>query len=398
MPVQALNNGAYYWRVRAKNEHNIWGDWSDASIWTFRVNDNSNYIRLLSRIQTVGIPQDLIVENNIAYIADGQADLTVVDVTDPVLPTMIGNVDAGTDDFAKGLWKQPGDNYVFIADMDGKVQIADIRQPLDPYALGNVNVGLDQNLEELQGIYYQDSLFMLTVSSGARNFFRLYHIIYDPLPHDNQQFSSNAILLPADAMGLYFDTMSVWVQYHDTTKFDSTYYEFAPGRFVYVANSEAGLQIIDISHTHPFAFPDSAVELIGGCRVVGWGDTPGNALSVVARGKYAYIADDRWGFQIFRLPDTIPSYDNVLPFDANPELISSVNTSGRTKDLQLVGDYCFLADGSGGLKVINVGNPYAPQFVAAYTTPYAYGIWADSGYIYITDRDLGLMIFENRIF
>jgi hypothetical protein len=34
VPAQSLNNGTYYWRVRAKNERNIWGDWSDASIWT----------------------------------------------------------------------------------------------------------------------------------------------------------------------------------------------------------------------------------------------------------------------------------------------------------------------------------------------------------------------------
>ena len=61
-----------------------------------------------------------------------------------------------------------------------------------------------------------------------------------------------------------------------------------------------------------------------------------------------------------------------------------------------MGNRCYLADGSGGLKVVDITDPYNPVFLAAYTTPYAYGVWADENYIYITDRDNGLMIFESR--
>jgi len=397
-PNQALNNGTYYWRVRAKNDRNIWGDWSDASIWTFKINDNSNYIRLLSQTQTFGIPQDIFIEDNLAYIADGEALLTIYDISDPAAPELVGNVDTRMDDLAKGVWKRPGDNYVYIADLDAKIQIIDVTLPLDPYAIGNSSQGLDQNLEDIFGVVYNDSLFILTVASGNRNLFRLYNMIYDPLPHTNPNYSVNEILMAADAMGLCFDTMSVYFQYHDTLKQDSTYYDYRTGRFVFIADASAGLVMLDVSLTHPFEFPDSLVNLMNGPRISGWCDSPGSALSVATKGKFAYVADDRSGFEVFRLPDTVASYDNVTPFDANPVLISSINTSGRTKDLQIVGDYCFLADASGGLKVINIANPYAPYFVAAYTTPYAYGIWADSNYIYIADRDQGMMIFENLIF
>jgi hypothetical protein len=395
---QSLNNGTYYWRVRAKNDKGVWGDWSDASIWTFKINDSSNYIRLLSQTTTLGVPQDVFLENNLAYIADGEAMLTIFDISDPASPVFVGNLDSRSDDIAKGVWKRPGDNYAYVADLDAKIQVVDVSLPLDPYAMGNSTQGLDQNLEDLTGVVYQDSVFILSVASGNRNLFRLYNMTYDPLPHTNPNYSVNEILLPSDGMGLCFDTMSVHVQYHDTLKMDSSYIDSNHGRFVCIAAASSGLVLLDLSFTHPFAFPDSVVNLMGGPRVIGMGDTPGSALSVQMRGKYAYIADDRSGLQIFRLPDTIPSYDNVTPFEANPVLISSINTSGRTKDLQLVGDYCFLADGSGGLKVINVANPAAPFFVAAYTTPYAYGIWADSSKIYITDRDLGLLIFDNLLF
>jgi hypothetical protein len=397
-PHTRFANGFHYWRVRAQNDKGIWGDWSDAAIWTFNINDNSNYVRLLSQSYTYGIAQDLIVENNIAYVADGEAELTLFNVSDASAPTLIGNIDMRTDDFAKGVWKKPGDNYAYVADRNGRMQVLDVSLPLNPYALGNSGQGLDQSLEDVMGVVYQDSLFLLSVASGTRNIFRLYNIIYDPLPHTNPNYSVNEIQLPADGMGVYWDTMSVYVQYHDTLKLDSTYYEFREGRFIYVADASAGLGMIDISITHPFDFPDSVIDLMGSPRVIGWVHTPSEALSVQARGKYAYVADDRAGLQIYRLPDTIPSFDNVTPFRTNPILVGSMSTSGRAKDLQLVGDYCFLADASGGLKVINIANPAAPAFVAAYTTPYAYGIWADSSKIYIADRDLGLLIFDNLLF
>jgi hypothetical protein len=117
-------------------------------------------------------------------------------------------------------------------------------------------------------------------------------------------------------------------------------------------------------------------------------------LKPFAKDGFIYVADDRAGLQIFTLPDTIPAYDHEEMYEANPILISDINTSGRTKDVQVLGNYCYLADGSGGLKIIDVTDPYAPVFVAAYTTPYAYGVWAGDEYIYICDRDNGLMIFE----
>jgi hypothetical protein len=38
VPTTGLDNGMYYWRVRARNSTGVWGDWS--SIWYFTVNDS----------------------------------------------------------------------------------------------------------------------------------------------------------------------------------------------------------------------------------------------------------------------------------------------------------------------------------------------------------------------
>jgi hypothetical protein len=134
----------------------------------------------LSQTQTFGIPQDIFIEGNLAYIADGEALLTIFDVSEPESPELIGNIDTRMDDIAKGVWTRPGDNYVYVADMDAKIQIVDVSLPLDPYAMGNSSQGLDQNLEDILGVEFNDSLFILTVASGNRNLFRLYNMIYAP--------------------------------------------------------------------------------------------------------------------------------------------------------------------------------------------------------------------------
>ena len=65
--------------------------------------------------------------------------------------------------------------------------------------------------------------------------------------------------------------------------------------------------------------------------------------------------------------------------------------------MQVVGNYAFIADASGGLKAVDITIPALSHVAATYATPYAYGVWADSRYIYICDRDEGMLIFANYI-
>ena len=247
---------------------------------------------------------------------------------------------------------------------------------------------------------YQDTTYIFAVSSGfAKRELNFYQFINDPFPVPNGDYFMSPYILPADAKGVLSDTMTVTVEYRDIdtlNNIDSTYYETQTGMFIFVAVSEAGLWWFNVSHTHTFNETDSL--LLYDPRLLGWGDTPSVSLSVYVSNGFAYIADDRSGLQIFDLPDTIPSFDHDLPYSADPVLIADINTAGRAKDVHVVGNYCYLADGSGGLKVIDITDPYNPAMLAAYDTPYAYGVLADESYIYLTDRDNGLMIFENLLF
>ena len=341
-----IANGSYFWRVRGENEDSVWGDWSDAEIRPFYKSDYVNYMELISSINTVGIAQDVFVRGDTAYVADGQADLTIVNVIDRYNPFIIRNIDTIADDFAKGVYVAPADTFpfVFVADMDAHVQVFNIADTIFPeYA----SFG-QQNIEDVYGTYISDTLYIFVARSKGVSpaNFSYHRIIYEPFPTNIAQVYS--VDLPADANGV-----------------------FADSRYSYIADGVAGLVIMD----HSDIFNPVQIASL---------DLTGSALSVWAEGNYVYIAADRAGIFVVDVTDRY-----------NPLVATQINTSGRTKDVQVAGDYAFIADGSRGLKVIDISVPDSAHFVAAYDTPYAYGIWADADYIYLCDRDEGLMIFEN---
>lgn len=342
-----LVNDSYFWRVRGENGDGLKGDWSDAEIWTFHKSDYVNYMDLASSIKTVGTAQDVFVRGDTAYVADGQADLTIVNISDKYNPSIIRNIDTTDDDFAKAVYIAPGDTvpYAFVADMDGKIQAIHVR---DTTFIFNNSIGFNQNLEDLTGVIRTDTLWLFAVSSGfGRRKLSYYQITYDPIPVEGM---FGELDMPADANGVWADL-----------------------QYAYVACGVAGLMIVDVD------------DILNPSLLSSY-DLEGSALSVDVDGNYAYIAADRAGFYIVDTTDK-----------SNPVIATQINTSGRANDVHIVGDYAFIADASSGLKVVDVSIPHSAHLVATYDTPYAYGVWADSDFIYLCDRDEGLMIFENLV-
>ena len=393
--------GRIYWRIRAQGSNSIWGDWSDASVRSFFMNGNSDYIELAAIVQTPGTPQDLIVEDGIAYVADGQKLLTLIDVSDPASASLIGNVDRPENDFARNVWKRPGEDIAFLSAGDGAIIAVDTRLPLDPDSPHTLSLGYYQNLYHIDGFTYEDTIYVFGVGTGF-NHRRLYFgqiVYYDGTPSLGPDFPLIILEFTDDIKGVDCDSLDIIVEYRQIDTLagtDSVYYEQQTGMFLFIAATESGLGWIDISHSHSFAGDDTL--MLRYPRFLGWGDTPSWALRADSQDGFVYVADDRGGLEIFDLPDTIPSVDNDAYQSAEPVLIEDINTAGRTKDVQVLGNYCYLADGSGGLKIIDVSNPYAPYLLTTYDTPYAYGVWADSEYIYIADRDDGILIFKNKLY
>jgi hypothetical protein len=344
-----LPNGTHFWRVRAQNEEGVWGDWSDAEIRALFKSDYVNYFELLSMTSTYGIPQDVFVRNDTAFVADGQADLTMVDVSDPANPVILENIDSIESDFAKGIFINPQDTfpYVMLADMDGRVYAINLH---DTTRTNDLRLTSTQNLEDVTGFFKDDTLWIAAVSSSSQRKLSIIQVLYNPFMVENPGLVPE-FELPADGMGVCIDSTA---------------------SHVFVATGVAGLSIFDISDVYNTVLVSSV-------------DLENTSLSVDARDGYAFVASDWAGVYIIDVRNA-----------SSPDTVRHINTSGRSKDVQVSGNYAFLADAMGGLKAIDISIPDSARFVAAYATPYAYGLFVTPELIYVCDRDNGLMIFENR--
>ncbi len=162
---------------------------------------------------------------------------------------------------------------------------------------------------------------------------------------------------------------------------------FLKDRKLYIANSYDGLKIVDISNPS-FPSPSASIPVNGKllsifvddqyiyltsdrkeliiyelqnlqtpkyiCKTIG---NPYNVkVSTIGNHKYAFVADGEAGMLVIDL-----DFSNA----ANPRIITRFNTPNNISyQIALKENILFLADGSGGIKKINVSNPLAPVLVS----------------------------------
>ncbi|MCD6595702.1 T9SS type A sorting domain-containing protein [bacterium] len=96
-----------------------------------------------------------------------------------------------------------------------------------------------------------------------------------------------------------------------------------------------------------------------------------------------YASDYRGGYQIWKLGDGAPQF------------VGSVQTSQEGGNgIALVGKYLLAADGPNGLAVINVGNPKEPVLENSYTTVWGTDLAIDGDFAYLSDGQGAMKVFD----
>ncbi|MDB9539335.1 Calx-beta domain-containing protein, partial [Anabaenopsis arnoldii] len=113
-------------------------------------------------------------------------------------------------------------------------------------------------------------------------------------------------------------------------------------------------------------------------------DTSGDAYDVQVVGNYAYLADGNAGLQIIDISDP-----------ANPTRTGVYDTSGDAYGVQVVGNYAYVADGNAGLQIIDISNPANPTPTGVYDTPgFAGDVEVVGNYAYVAEYQAGLQIID----
>jgi hypothetical protein len=270
---------------------------------------------------TAGNCLDVAVSGGLAYLAAGGAGLNIVDIADVGAPGSVGSLD--TPGTAWGVAVNGG--YAYVADWGHGLRVIDVADPTAP-----VEVGFWDTPGAAVGVAVAGGYaYVADLDEGLR-------IIDISHPMAPAEVGAH------EAWGLTWDVT-------------------VAGNHAYVADDH-GLVVVDISDP---AAPSEA----GRCA------TLGEARGVVLAGIHAYVADESRGLVIVDVSD---------PED--PADVARIDGVGDARDLVLAGEYAYVADSDGGLRIVGISDPSSLWEVGSYDSPgVAYGVSVAGSYCYLAD-------------
>jgi hypothetical protein len=288
---------------------------------------------IVSECPLPGYAKKIVLVDTIAYVADGQGGLQVVNISNPESTFVIGQYLTDRDVGGVAL----RDTFAYIAlgsSTSGGLVILNIADPTNP-----IFVGQDPSIYAYDVAAPPGDTMYAYVAAGY--WFHVEDVYtYPQYPSYARRFTT-----PGDIRAV--------------SMVDSV---------AYLACEQMGLQIINL------AKPDSIA-------LVGWADTPSNARGIFVSGNHAFVADGRGGLIIIDVTDI-----------ENPSIVGQYDTPDYANGVFVLDEKAYVADGEGGLQVIDIIDPAEPQLHGSIETSYANGVFARNDTIYIADRDMGLVI------
>ena len=302
---------------------------------------------IIGSCDTPGNANEVYIDGDYAYIADGNAGLQIIDITDKKNPDIIATCD--TPDDAWGVYVEG--NYAYI--VGNGLQIIDITDKKNPNIISSASGGPE-------GIYIKgnyaytsgdDDLLIMDITNKV-----------NPYPVGSYNLSSEYIIKNNSS---------------DATEFAWDIYVEGNYAFIAVGSRDKitemdgrGLQIIDITDKKN---PD----IVGVCK------TSGNAWGVFVEGNYAYVVDINRVLQIIDITDK-----------QNPKTIGSCPGGW---DIYVEGNYAYTNNNS-DFQIIDITDKNNPVIIGTCGTPGdVSGIFVEGKYAYIADNEAGLQIIDTSI-
>jgi len=287
----------------------------------------------ISQVETPGTAEDIVIAPDragLAYVADGNAGLQVVDITDPLNPVIIGNT--LTPGYAVGVALLG--STVFVADSGAGVQAVNVSVADDPTIIDAVDTpgsAVDIALTATHA-YVADS------SHGVR-------VIDIGTPSNMFEVGMQ-------------DTLTA------STGIDVS------GAYAYVADGDRGMVILQASDpSNPW--------IIDGIK----GRAPDAASKIDYALGRAYVTDPDEGLFIIDVTD---------PY--SPADLGSIGTIGEAGDVDRMGIFAYVGSGE-GMQLIDIADPVNPMAIGNVVVPAeARGLFIDRYYAYIAAADSGLYV------
>lgn len=310
--------------------------------------DTGNSRASLAKVETPGEANDVIIEGDYAYVADGNSGIQVISIKDPLHPEIVTSIDTpGTAEELICL-----NQHLYIADGEAGLQIIDVTDPTDPNISGSlVTEDYAYGITALK-----DNVAIADGSAGVTLI-----NIEDPLePRKRTTVDTNGTSFAVATIDEYR---------------------------ICVADGESGVVIMTFFEylTYPPYDPSMpprppAIFVFE----VATQDTPGTAKDVIVEGNTAFVADSESGLQIINI-DSLSS----------PYIVGELGTEGSTKSVCINGVRAFLADTFDGLRIVDISNQSNPIVKSNTKISNNFeSLKIINGKAYVTDQSYGLSIID----
>ncbi len=283
---------------------------------------------------TLGLAWDLCVVDTLVYLAYDDGGLRIVNVADPTNPVEVGFML-----FECAMGVDVVGNYAYVADNEYGLRVVDVSDPTVPVLVGEDSLGLYLCEVDVQG----NVAYLVDGWNGGLKIVD----VSDP---------TNPV-----SVGSYdgpHSSKNLWVV--DT--------------LVYVADGYRGLCIVDISDIH---HPRDVIQC----------DFEINAYSVMVEDTLCYLTDTYSSTGFFKIVSVADP--------ANPVELSSISFGTDVYGFYKKDTLVYLACGDSGLCVVNVVDPTNPVLVGAIsTTECAYDVMVVDTFAYVADDWGGVRIIN----
>ena len=315
---------------------NIQGDslYLASSIGGIKLIDISDLISpvLLNENSGGGYALDVYTSGEYTYVSHRNMGVGVYHISEEGSLLQVGYIELGAPYKLSGR----GSN-LYVAD-GGNLQIIDVSDPANPQIINTWNEGWVNNVIAYRSLLYLvGSPDLQIINAGDPNNLELLGSL-DGLPSSPYELALN-------------------------------------NGFLYLASRSGGLNIVDVRDS---ASPQH-ISNLGGFSYT-W--------SVAVSGKYAYVADRDNG-EVRAIDVSNPEE----PFDAGGIAIGS-----RVEDVQVSGRFVYGLDAWEGVRIIDFADPINPLEVGYFNTGgFSKGLYNDWGWIAVADGGGGLYLLETYI-
>ena len=292
------------------------------------------------KVDSRAVSHDVHVAEGFAYLADGSAGLSIINIDDKFNPREVARVpplEGEELSQAFGVFVQEG--LVFVADFGGGLRIIDVAAKSAVQELGRL-----PTMDRSHNVYVQGSLAYLADGTGGG--LRIIDVSDPTVPREVGRLDSAG------------DSRDVFVL----------------GSLAYLADGLGGLRIIDVSNP---AQPQQIGVLPARDRTRGV-----NGIQV--QGSTAYLSEGEGGLRIIDLTDP-----------TQPQELGSLASENISFGLFVQDQVVLLADNLAGLRVIDVSDRSAPVELGRIGTQgRTNGVYFAGGFAYLADWQAGLRLVD----